>query len=470
MTLHADPAGGAAAPDRAVPASAPAVSLPARLRAHAAALLRLAWPVMLSRAGILLFTIADIAMVGRASLEAVAALGLSFAVFVPLTVTGVGLTMGVVSVASRRFGAGDGRGAAETWARGLHFAAVLGALGWAICLLAEPILLLLGQSPALAAPAAEAAIAQAPGLPALMLFMVSAFYLESSGRALPALVVMALGNAGNLALNALWILPGAEATGAAWATTTMRWAMALALAAWCLRDERVRALGRAALRPWGPGGWAAGREMRAIGVSAGASGFFETSAFAAMALIAGVAGAVPLGAYSVAHSVESVIFMSAMGLATAAGVRVGAQAGAGRRGEAALAGWTGLGVAMGLTGALCALMLIFRRDIAGFYSEDPAVIARVSAAFLVIAASLIFDAGQAVMGQCVRALGDTWAAAAIFFFAFFCVMVPLGWTLALHAGMEETGLFIATLAGCATAVIGLGLRFAALTRRREGAA
>ena len=37
MTLHADPAGGAAAPDGAAPAPASAVPLSARLRAHAAA-------------------------------------------------------------------------------------------------------------------------------------------------------------------------------------------------------------------------------------------------------------------------------------------------------------------------------------------------------------------------------------------------------------------------------------------------
>ena len=162
--------------------------------------------------------------------------------------------------------------------------------------------------------------------------------------------------------------------------------------------------------------------------------------------------------------------MTALGLATAAGVQVGVHMGAGRVREAAFAGWTGLAAAMGLTGILGVVIVTFPAAAAGVYTEDAAVIARVSAALGIVAISLVFDSGQAVMGQCVRALGDTWVGALIFFVAFFGVMAPLGWALALMTDLAERGLFLATGAGCVTAVGLTAWRFARLTRASGGGA
>jgi MATE family multidrug resistance protein len=121
---------------------------------------------------------------------------------------------------------------------------------------------------------------------------------------------------------------------------------------------------------------------------------------------------------------------------------------------------------MGLTGAIGILIVSFPEAAAGVYTDDPDVLARVSGALIIVAISLVFDAGQAVMGQCVRALGDTWVGALIFFVAFFGVMAPLGWALALLTDLEERGLFLATAAGCITAVALTSWRFARLTRAR----
>jgi MATE family multidrug resistance protein len=440
-----------------------------RLRRHLAALFRLAAPVMLSRAGILLLSIADFAMAGRVSVAALNGISLGFSVFIPIMVAGVGLTLGVVSAASRQFGAGDADAAARTWARGMHLAVALGLVGWLICAQGGAMLAAFGQAPALAVSGGASAVALAPGVLGQMVFMVCAFYLESSGRAMPALAAMAAGNLLNLALNAA-LIPSMGGEGAAWASSAVRIVMALALIGWVLRDAPVRALGREAFRLWGPGGWAAGAEIRAIGLAGGAAGFFETAAFASLIQAAGLVGPGALAAYSIAHSTEALVFMTALGLATAAGVQVGAHMGAGRRAEAAFAGWTGLGAAMTMTGAIGVVIVAFPEAAAGLYTDDPAVIARVSAALGIVAVSLVFDAGQAVMGQCVRALGDTWVGALLFFIAFFGVMAPLGWALALLTPLAEKGLFLATAAGCLTAVVLMAWRFARLTARPERAA
>ncbi|MFT7041217.1 MAG: MATE family multidrug resistance protein, partial [Paracoccaceae bacterium] len=189
-------------------------------------------------------------------------------------------------------------------------------------------------------------------------------------------------------------------------------------------------------------------------------------AFASLTQAAGWVGPGALAAYTIAHSTEALVFMTALGLATAAGVQVGMHMGAGRTHEAAFAGWTGLAAAMGMTGVIGVVIVTFPQAAAGVFTDDPAVIARVSSALIIVAISLVFDSGQAVMGQCVRALGDTWVGALIFFVAFFGVMAPLGWALALMTDLAERGLFLATAAGCITAVALTAWRFAHLTRAR----
>ena len=74
---------------------------------HARDLLGLAWPVMLSRAGILVMAFADIAMLGRYSSDAVAVSNLGIAIFVPVLVVAIGLVSGLVPVVSQAYGAGQ---------------------------------------------------------------------------------------------------------------------------------------------------------------------------------------------------------------------------------------------------------------------------------------------------------------------------------------------------------------------------
>ena len=113
-----------------------------------------------------------------------------------------------------------------------------------------------------------------------------------------------------------------------------RWSPGLLV--WMLRLPEFAAFRGRRPRLWGPGGWAAGAEMRRIGIAGGAAYFFETVAFAAMAQAAGLLGAEALAAYTILHNVETTVFMIALGLSVASAVRIGQAAGAGDRDRGAL--------------------------------------------------------------------------------------------------------------------------------------
>jgi MATE family multidrug resistance protein len=432
------------------------------------ALFRLAWPVILSRAGLVVMAMADVVMVGRYDTDALAALSLGNAVFMPLLIAGVGCMVGIVATAARAQGADDPELPAIAL-RGLRWSALVGALASVAVLGAGPVLRVIGQAPELVSGGAAVAHMLAAGALLQIVFTAASFYLEGTGRPKPGLVAMTGANVLNIGLN--WLLIGGRlgapelgAPGAALATTLSRLVMVVGLVAWMLHlPEFARWRGRLTL--WGPGGWKAGVEMRRIGLAGGAAYFFETVAFAAMAQAAGLLGATPLAAYTILHNVETTVFMVALGLSVATAVRVGQAAGAGDRAGARFAGLAGISGAMVLAAAIGLALLAAAPAVVRFYSSDPGLIARAAPLIAILAVSMVFDAGQVVLGQSTRALGDSWGTTACFFLAFWCVMIPASLFMAFRTPLAEGGLFIGTGLGCATAVLLLGLRFRQLMAR-----
>ncbi len=440
----------------------------ARLLRHWRALWPLAWPVVLSRAGLVVMQMAGVVMVGRYDTGALAAFSIGSAIAAPLMVAGFGCVVGIVALASRGFGASD-PDLPTTALRGLAWATLVGVAASLLTLFAGPVLRLIGQAPELVTGGTAVAWMLAPGVLAQIVFAAASFYLEGTARPQPGLYAMAAANLLNIALTWLLVgghlgLPELGAPGAALASTISRFLMAGIFVVWMLRLAEFTGH-RAAHGLWGPGGWTAGREMRRIGMAGGAAYFFETVAFASLAQAAGLLGATALAAYTILHNVETTVFMLGLGVSVATAVRVGHAAGAGRRDEARAAGVAGLAAAVILVAGIGVLLLAFAPTVVGFYSSDPALIARAAPLMAILAVSMLFDAGQVVLGQANRALGDSWSTTLCFFVAFWCVMIPVALVLAFHTPLAEAGLFIGTAVGCIAAVTLLGVRFRQLLAR-----
>jgi len=442
-----------------------------RLAYHLGDLLRLAWPVMLSRAGILIMAFCDIAMLGRYETGAVGVLNLGLAVFIPSLVMTIGLMTGLVPVISQAYGRGDWRDCGDAWRRGLIWATVLSLIAAWITWQSETLLGWLGQTPELAEAGGDVAKALAPGLVFQVLFAVSAFYLEATRRPMVALIVMIGANLVNFGANWLliygaWGFPELGATGAALASTIARLGACAAMVLAILMQAKPEAAGvRGPWETfWGPGGWRAGAQMRKLGVSAGVGNGFETIGFAAMMLLAGTLGEVALDAYSISHNLVSTLFMVGLGLAIATGVRVGIETGRGRPAEAAFAGWVGLGAALGIMGLMGLGIYLGRAWIPLIYTDDPVVQARVAGLLVFAAFVFVPDSAQVVMGQAVRALGDAWVPIWCYALAFLVVLVPLGWAMVTLWGTDERGLIEAIIISCVIATVLLAWRFRVLTR------
>jgi MATE family multidrug resistance protein len=383
---------------------------------------------------------------------------------VALLLVGIGLLFGTGVLVAQADGAGRPEDCGRIWRLALLNAAALGMLVGLLMLAGETILRALGQDQAIAAGGGLVLAMLAPGMPAIFLFSATSAFLEGIGRPVAGMVVMLLANLVNLGLNALVMFGPFEqgAAGAALATSLARWFMVLALAGYALRMAGGRHYGiRAPLA----GHWQLWRKLLRLGWPMALTFWLEHAAFFAAATFAGWLGTVPLAAYQIVLNVVGLIYMLAIGLATATGVRVGNAVGRGDRAGMARAGWTGLAIGIAIMLALTPVLHGASQPLAALYSAEPAVAELAALGRAFGAWILVADASQGVLTGALRGLGDVWAVAAIQLACFWALAIPACYGFALLADGGVAGLLVGLLLGLAAAALLLAWRFAAVTGR-----
>jgi MATE family multidrug resistance protein len=438
-----------------------------RVIRHTSELIRLAGPIVVSRSGLLLLALADTVMTGRYNTAELAYLSIGMGVLMPLLITAIGMIMGTLVLTANAFGGERYEECGPIWRRSIFYALLIGIGCVVVGFFGEHLMLLLGQRADVAYDGGRIFLILSLGLPGHLLFLSSAYFLEGIGRPKMGMFVMIWANVLNVILNwglingTSWLGPmGAE--GAAWGTTASRWFMAVSAAGiiWFMADhERFNIRGKLA------GGLASWQELRRMGYAIGLSSGAESISFAALNVFAGWLGKLPLAAYGLTLNLLALTFMIALGVGSATSVRVGIAYSRGDHKDAALAGWTGLGV--NSTSMLVAAIVtyFFAGSLAGIYTDDPALLreAIITVAFL----SLVYvpDGGQVLMAHALRGRKDVWAPSMIQMVSFFGVMVPVGYTSAFIFEAGVVGLFQGILAGCIVSLIWLSIRFQWLAKQ-----
>lgn len=430
-------------------------------------LMRLAGPIIVSRAGHRIMQFVDIIMVGQFAAAELAVMTLGLAVFHILMVANIGLLMGTLIISAHSFGAGTVGQAGAAWRRGVSLALLTGCVTGALCQFGEPMLLLLGQDAKLAADGGRIMAISGFGLPALALFMVCTYFLDGIRRPVPIMVIMLAAQGVNALLN--WVLiyghlglPALGAPGAAWATVAARTAMAAAALAWVwwLSDRA-----RFAVRHRPPGGWRAWERQRRYGYAAAGSTIIEVTAFSAMEIFAGWIGPLVLAAFGMVRNLIGITFMVAYGVGSATGVLVGNAYGRRDWPELAKAGWVGLVVAAAVPLVPAAVLLLAPAQVAGLFTTEAPLIATAIPLLMFTAPILVVDGIQGAMANALRGRGETWTVTLLHLIAFWGIMIPACWVLGFPLSYGAEGILsavlLATVAACVLAI----LRFRTLTRR-----
>ena len=452
--------GVAVAPERPVSAAMP-------FERHLTRTARLAGPVILARAGLLVMVAIDSAMLGHYGTLSLAYYAAANAAQVVMILIGVGLLQGTTILVAQAHGARDSAACGTYWRVSMIHAAVLGVFMGLLCLLGHRVLEATGQEPAVAAGGGRVLDMIAWGSPPLLMWVVCSHFLEGISRPIPGMLLMF----GAVLLNALlnWIFifgnwggPEMGAEGAAIATSLVRWVMFGALLLVVMRLPDAQALG---ISRRVPDFWAISKRLRRIGYPLGAARGLETAAFGALVMFAGHLGTVPLAAYQIGYNLIGLVFMIAIGTAAASMIRVGNAVGRRNPTDITRAGWAGVLLIAFLMACLAGPFLGLGMPLAGLYTDDPAVLPLAASLIGICGIILVFDGMQAVLMGALRGVADVWVPPGLQLISWWVVSVPIGYVLAFEVGVGVDGLMWGILGGALSASVLLSARFLAVARR-----
>ncbi|MFM8772435.1 MAG: MATE family efflux transporter [Actinomycetota bacterium] len=397
-------------------------------------ILRLALPAFGALVAQPVFLLIDAAVVGTLGTDALAGLGAATTIFA--TVVGLCIFLAYATTASvaRLFGAGDRSAALSQGIDGIALGIALGIpLGIVVALLAEPLVLALGTSGDVAPYAVTYLRIVAVSFPAVLGVLAAVGVLRGLQDTRTTLLVSLLQVAANLALCLLLVLVlDLGIAGSAIATAA---AEVLGLAVYAAVLWRRAQRERVGVRPSSTGILRSARD--------GVPLFVRTLALRAIFVIA-AAVAARLGDEQLAAYHVTVTLFFALALALDA-LAIAGQALLGKTlGESDVAGsrvitrrlvwwslWLGIILGVGIVG-----MRLFFPD---WFSDDPAVIALISSALLVVAliqplAGVVFALDGVLIGA-----GDTrwlaWAQIAVL-----VAFVPAAWCV-LNLSLDVTALW-----------------------------
>jgi multidrug resistance protein, MATE family len=420
--------------------------------------LRLALPLVLAELGWMSMAIVDTMMVGRLpnSATAIGAVSLGSNLFTAIALFGGGLLMGLDTLVSQAFGAGQREDCHRSLVNSVYLSFVLTPL-LAVPVWLLPVLLRWMKVDAtvlsLAIPYTKALIA---GLFPLLLYFAVRRCLQAMDMAKPiafALVTANLVNAfGNWTLiYGKFGLPALGAIGSGWSTSISRTYMALVLVGYLFwYDYRHRTeLLKTPVEP----DFRRIRRLIALGFPAAMQFTFESGVFALTTALIARLGAVPLAAHQIALNTVAFTYMVPLGIASAAAVRVGQAIG--RRDPQGAGHAGGTAIFLGAAFMTCAgiVLLVAPRWIARAYTPDGAIIRSTIILLAAGAAFQLFDGIQTVATGALRGLGDTRTPMFCHFTAYWVIGLPLGAWLCFSRGWGAFGLW----SGLSLALILIGI-------------
>jgi len=434
---------------------------------HVRETVKLALPVMLARAGLVIMITVDTVMTGRAGVEPLAHYAISLAPHITLMTIGIGLLSGTVVFSAQMVGAGRTEECGRIWHRALAIAGIIGLFYWVVLLFGEEIVTLMGQAPTIAEGGGRALSLFGPGMPAILLYMATTLFLEGINRPIPGMVISLTANLLNAALN--WVLiwghlglPAMGAAGATLATSLTRWAMFLAILGYVLtmRDRARYGIGGSAVGPPAVGTV----PLLKLGVPLALAIGLETSSFSCAAALAGLLGAASLAAYQISLNFLALVYMLTLGIGIATAVRVATAVGAHDREGAARAGWVGTGLVVLLMLLLAVATRLGHDTIARLYTIEPEVLPLAIAGLGIAAWMMVVDGVQGVLIGALRGLADAIVPTVVYGLSFWILGIPLAWWSGLRAGLGVPGLLWSMTLGLVVAALLLAWRFHALTR------
>ncbi len=417
-------------------------------------------PILVAQLAQMANGVIDTVMAGNASAEDLAGVAIGSSLWSPLFLLFMGTLSAMQPIISGHNGAGrQHRIMPVTW-QGIYIALGSSVIMIALLTNVAPVMTLLQMDDHTAEITTGYLAAFSFGVPALLLLMAMRGLTDGLGHTRVIMVFSLLAAGINLPLNYIFIygklgVPAMGGVGCGWATAISVWLAVGALLTYLGLSrvyERFHLIG-----DWHKPDWAGISRLLRLGVPIGFTIFIEASMFAVIALFLAPLGPVVVAGHQIALNVVSVVFMVPLSLGMALTLRVSFLVGAKTPDTARLLARSSLLLCLGIASVFATLLFVGNSLIASAYTQDEAVRAVARQLILFAALFQIADVIQVTAISALRGYRDTRVPMMIMLFSFWCVCLPLGYTLTftdwLVPAMGATGFWIGLTVGLVIASI-----------------
>ena len=409
------------------------------------AILLLSIPAVLEMVMESVFVIVDIYFVSKLGADAVATVGITESMVTVIYAIAIGLGTATTSLVSRRIGEKKpdlaSRSAVQAILAGLAVSLIIGIPG---ALYSEKLLDMMGAS--------ESIIENMSGYTRIMLggnvvimllFIINAIF-RSAGDAAVAMKVLWIGNIINIILDPCLIFglgpfPQMGVTGAAIATSIGRGtAVLFQFYLLFFGRKRIRLTAKHLVVDF--------RIMlKLFRLSVGSIGqnLIGTTSWIALVRIISMFGSEVVAGYTIAIRIIGFTILPSWGISNASATLVGQNLGAKKPDRAERAVWVTGWVNMILLGTIGTILVLFPEPFIRLFIESDNVIRTGTLGLRIISIGFIAYGLGMVLVNSFNGAGDTATPLKINIIAFWFVEIPLAWLLAIKAGFNEEGVFIA---------------------------
>jgi putative MATE family efflux protein len=409
------------------------------------AILLLSIPAVLEMVMESIFVIVDIYFVSKLGADAVATVGITESMITIVYAIAIGLGTATTSLVSRRIGEKNpdsaSRSAFQAILVGLTVSILIGIPG---VLYAENLLGMMGASHSIIENmSGYTRIMLGGNVVIMMLFIINAIF-RSAGDAAVAMKVLWIGNIINIILDPCLIFglgpfPQLGVTGAAIATNIGRGtAVIVQFYLLFFGKKRIRLSVKHLAFDF--------RIMlKLLKLSFGSIGqnLIGTTSWIALVRIISIFGSEVVAGYTIAIRIIGFILLPSWGISNAASTLVGQNLGAKKPDRAERAVWVTGWVNMILLGTIGTVLVLFPEPFIRLFIESENVIKSGVLGLRIISIGFIAYGLGMVLVNSFNGAGDTSTPLKINIFAFWLVEIPLAWLLAIKAGLNEEGVFIA---------------------------
>lgn len=409
------------------------------------AILLLSIPAVLEMIMESVFVIADIFFVSKLGADSVATVGITESMVTIIYAISIGLGTATTSMVSRRIGEKNpdaaSRAAFQAILTGLVVSTVIAIPG---AIFAEKLLGLMGASePIIENMSGYTQIMLGGNVVIMMLFIINAIF-RSAGDAAVAMKVLWIGNIINIILDPCFIFglgpfPHMGVTGAAIATNIGR-GTAVLVQFYLLFFGKKRI--RLSLYHLSVDFKVM---LKLLQLSFGSIGqnLISTTSWVVLVRIISIFGSEVVAGYTIAIRIIGFTILPSWGISNASATLVGQNLGAKKPERAERAVWVTGWVNMVLLGVIGLILVLFPEPFIRLFISNENVIKSGVLGLRIISIGFIAYGLGMVLVNSFNGAGDTSTPLKINIFAFWLVEIPLAWLLAIKAGLNEEGVFIA---------------------------